>query len=646
MVTKIHVLVIEDNPADANLIRVYLKEAGIKHEFFHSETLYEGVEIAETKSIDIVLLDLKLPDSSGFKTLTHFKQRCPKLPVIVLTGLDDDDIGSQAVKAGAQDYLVKSRQLNSTILSRALRYSIQRHKTQSRLEETAKRLSISEKRFIEAQEMAHFGNWEIDIVTNSMSWADEVYRIFGFIPQSITPSLTDYLGYVHSEDRDMVNDAFEDAIKDGQTHTIEYRIVIDGHKIKHLANQFQISTDDYTKKILLVGAVQDITEQKQAQQLMEEKNITEKTSKIKEEILEDLSFNIRTPLSSIVTFTHLLQDQGSSESDLYNNLNESVDDLSIAVNNLLNFSILLSEKITVEEKKFKVAELAQRLQQLVQIKATAKSIHLNVNVDESVPELLIGDENKIQQILYNLIDNAIKFTTANGVVDVHIKKGPQGDLEENTCLLNMEVHDKGIGLSPEKIVELLESDKLLKMQQEENPNRGLGLAIVNRITQNMNGKLAINSKLGEGSVFSIELPIKVAQVSKNIVGEKPTESLRILLVEDHFLNQIATKKILTKWSDFVTVDIAENGQIGVDQFKKGNYDLVLMDLQMPVLNGFEATQEIRKNSDIPIIALSANTNKQEAEKCTDAGMNDYLAKPFRPDELFTKIMTVLHTVLS
>ena len=636
---KINILLIEDNPGDANLIKIYLKDSGVKHELHHAESLYEGVEIVEQNPIDIVLLDLKLPDSSGFRTLMNFKNRCQKTPVIVLTGLDDEDLGNQAIKAGAQDYLIKGKFLNGNVLGRSLRYSLQRHKTQLRFEDTAKRLSISEKRFIEAQEMAHFGNWEIDIVTNEMTWADEVYRIFGFLPQSINPTLSDYLEYVHIDDRDTVNEAFEEAIKDGQLRKIEYRIIVEGTKIKHLANQFQISTDEYTQKILLVGAVQDITEQKQAQKLLEEKNITEKTSKIKEEILEDLSFNIRTPLSSIVTFTHLLEGKDYGEDENLGSLKESVDDLSIAVNNLLNFSILLSEKINVEENHFSVLELAQRLQQLVQIKADNKSIALSLDIEEDAQVDLIGDENKIQQILYNLMDNAIKYTDENGKVDLVIEK-VNANAEE--CTLAMSVIDSGVGLKPEKVQELLEAEKLLRVNEEDNTNRSLGLAIVNRLTKNMGGTLTIDSVPEEGSTFTIEIPLKIAQVVKQHKGEKPVNPVKILLVEDHFLNQIATKKILTKWSDFVTVDIADNGQAGVEKFQEGGYNVVLMDLQMPVMNGFEASQVIRMESDVPIIALSANTNKQEAEKCFESGMTDYLAKPFKPDDLFGKIMELIY----
>ncbi len=362
---KIKILVIEDNLGDANLVRIYMKKAGIKYELFHAETFYEGVELAEDNNIDLVLLDLSLPDSQGFKTLTNFLNKFPKLPVIVMTGLNDEVVGNQSVKAGAQDFLVKG-QFDDNLLGRVIRYSIQRHKTQLKLEQYAKSLAISEKRYIEAQEMAHFGNWEMDIVTNEMKWTDEVYRIFGFHPQSISPTLSDYLGLVHIEDRQIVEEAFSQVIKDGQLHKVEYRIIVDGRRIKHIANQLKIFYDDITEKILLVGAIQDITEQKVSQQLIIEKNLSERSSKVKEEILEDMSFHIRTPLSSLVNLTYLMEESdGTGQSENLDGLKESVGDLSVAVNNLLNFSIVLSEKVKLENTHFKVENLIKSVRQVV-----------------------------------------------------------------------------------------------------------------------------------------------------------------------------------------------------------------------------------------------------------------------------------------
>ena len=200
-------------------------------------------------------------------------------------------------------------------------------------------------------------------------------------------------------------------------------------------------------------------------------------------------------------------------------------------------------------------------------------------------------------------------------------------------------------LSTNQVDALREAEKVLEIIPEENDENKkslIGMAIVNKLVKLLSGTINILSTDQIGTRFDVRIPAKVAKEISIKTTDRPTAPLKILLVEDHFLNQIATKKVLTTWSDLVTVDIAENGLVGVDKFRAHNYDLILMDLQMPVMNGFQATEKIRETSTVPIIALSANSSHQEAEKTKGVGMNDYLAKPFKPTELYEKIMMSLH----
>ena len=215
----------------------------------------------------MVLLDLTLPDSTGFKTLSNFLEKVPNIPVIVLTGINNEIVGNQAIKAGAQDFLVKG-QFDGKLLGRAIRYSVQRFKTHLKLEDVATELAISKKRYLEAQEMAHFGNWEVDLVSNEMKWTAEVYNIFGFQPNSLQPTLSGYLSYVLLEDKAAVEEVFEQAAKDGKTHKMEHRIVVEGTNIKYLALQAKVNFEEINGKIILVGVVQDITERKLSEQLI------------------------------------------------------------------------------------------------------------------------------------------------------------------------------------------------------------------------------------------------------------------------------------------------------------------------------------------------------------------------------------------
>ncbi len=642
--STLKILLIEDNPGDVKLIEVFLKESSVKHELIHAANFFEGTEEINNNNIDLVLLDLTLPDSTGFKTLSTFLEKFPRIPVLVLTGINNEIVGNQAIKAGAQDFLVKG-QFDGKLLGRSIRYSLQRFKTQLRLEEAARNLEISEKRNVEAQEMAHFGNWEVDIVSNEMKWTDEIYRIFGFQPGSINPTLSDYINYVHIEDRPKIEEFFQNAAKDGKLHNIEHRIIIDGRTIKHIALQAKVYHEELNNKILLVGAVQDITERKLSEQLIIEKNISSKASKIKEEALADMSFHIRTPLSSIVNLLYLLENNNANaqQSEYIDGLKTSVDDLSIMINNLLNFSVLMSDKIKLEEEEVHISDFLASIHKVMKIKADNANVELNFESKE-LPSKLLIDPNKVTQVFYNLIDNAIKYTPENGsiIVECSCKEAIN-----NKAILQFSIKDNGVGMPKSKVDELVEADKLLEIYSEEktgDQKRPLGMAIVTMLVKTMKGNININSSEGEGTSFDISIPVKIPKQLTFNEGDKPDIPLKILLVEDHFLNQIATKKVLTTWSNLVSVDIAENGLIGVEKFREHGYDIVLMDLQMPVMNGIEASTKIREKSNVPIIALTANSSKQEANKCYEAGINDYIAKPFKPQDLYAKIMNQLITV--
>jgi CheY-like chemotaxis protein len=643
---KTPILLIEDNPGDAELVNIYLEEAGIKYELYQCEALFEGLELIQKIPMDLVLLDLNLPDTSGFKTLSSFLERAPNTPVIVLTGTNNEIIGNQAVKAGAQDFLIKG-QFDSKLLGRVVRYSLQRSKVQLKLEETARELEITKKRFLEAQEMAHFGTWEMDLVTNEMKWTDEVYRIFGFHPGSLTPTLSDYLSYVHFDDKASVESFFDAVGKDGKLHHLEHRILIDGTSIRYVTIQAMVQIEEITQKIFLVGGIQDITERKLSEKLLIEKNISSQTAKIKEEALEELGFHIRTPLSSIVNLLFLLENtQMTTQQISYlDDLKISMDDLSIAVNNLLNFSVLVADQVKVEEEEFVIQEFIQSAGKMLKLKADNAKIQLEIDIDEKVPEKVIGDPMKLTQVLYNLIDNALKFTNEGGKI---IIKAQPSELQGSKLDLLLSVEDTGKGIGKAKIKELLQADKLLELPPEENPEkkRPLGIAIVARLIRTMGGEIYIKSKQGEGTTFICSVPVKIPRKNRFISGEVPDAPLKILLVEDHFLNQIATKKVLTSWSEFITVDIAENGLVAIGKFKEHGYDMILMDIQMPVMNGLDAAKKIREFSNVPIIALTANSTKQEQDKCFEIGMNDYLAKPFKPQDLYAKIMSIMSLVLN
>lgn len=644
-----NILLVEDNAGDIQLVKLFLKDAAFRYELFCAETLHEAFEAIQTRPIDVVLLDLSLPDSQGFKTLGRFLDKIAQLPVVVMTGVNNEIIGNQAIKAGAQDFLVKG-QFEGRLLGRVIRYSIQRFRDKQKLEEEKRELMLTDNVKSKVQQIIGFGNWELDIVSQEMTWTEEVYRIFGMQHNSYATGVSDYLRLVHHEDRETVELFFDDVAKHSNLQKIEHRVIIDGISIKWVSLQGQLFFEEMRQRTLIVGGVLDITERKLNEQLIVEQNIHRQTVSLKDEVLSDMSFHIRTPLSSIVNLLYLLDgvNATSQQREYLDGIKTSVDDLSLMVNNLLNFSTLVSQNLKVESEEIKIKDFLESIEKILRIKANASKIRLDFELPSNLPDKIIADAKKITQIAYNLIDHATRYTTTASSIIFQIdteepEKNKNSQSLQKAGYLKIAMKHTARGISVAQVRDMLIENKMLASIGQETDDlqkKHIGLAIVNKLVKILNGTLAIQQQNSDWFLIEIRFPICVIRHTSHEAG-KPIAPVKILLVEDHYLNQMATRRLLTAWSPFVTVDIAENGLVAVEKFREHGYDLVLMDLQMPVMNGFDSTVRIRERSDVPIIALSASANKTETERCREIGMNDYISKPFKPEELYAKIAAIL-----
>lgn len=254
-----NILLVEDNPADARLVEIYLSESTmIDPTIVKTTELGKGLLMLEEQDFDVVLLDLTLPDSSGFSTIKTMLDEFPEQTVIVMTGLEDETVALNSVKAGAQDFIVKG-QFDSNLLSRTITYAIERHQLQRRLEDYAKAIKLNEQRLLEAQKMARIGNWEMDIVNNSMFWSEEVFRILGVKENSIEPTLNDFMKQVVSEDRDALKTSINRAMEKGKSFMVEYSIEQKDGSSKRLACQGQVQMSKKSSGLCLVGTIQDIS---------------------------------------------------------------------------------------------------------------------------------------------------------------------------------------------------------------------------------------------------------------------------------------------------------------------------------------------------------------------------------------------------
>jgi len=636
-----NILVIEDLESDAAIIKAYLEEAAFKHKLFHSESLKGGINILGENPIDLVLLDLSINDSTGFNTLKKYLDESADVPVVVMTGNKNEIVGVQSVKAGAQDFLVKG-EFDSRRLVNTIRYSLQRFKTQAKLQETADKLSITEKRRLEAQNIAKFASWEMDIVSNMMSWTEEMFRIFGVQPNSFQPSLSDYLDFVHVEDRDEVEDFFAEVIKTGQHNRLEHRILISNRIVKHLTIQAQVKYDELTNKIILIGSIQDTSYRKDedVEGPTGPEIEVETPPTVKGSELYKFGFGIRTPFSSIVNLVYLLEKSNPSaqQMELIDGLKTSVDDLSIELNNMLNLSLLISDNIALTEEDFSLKEMLENIQRVANFKAHQSEVSVVYKTEGELPHIAKGDNQKLSQLIHNLIEQSFNHASPSNQISLQV----QWYKRKKDFPFVVTIKYAGTKIpGPEKLRKTSPppSDDVASLQ-EATKNNSLGLSIAYRLVSILGAKLVIE-QVDQQIILKLSVPLEQGIAEDPAIVRQPNKPKNILLVEDHVINQIATRKVLTSWSDMLQVDIAADGEEAVDKFRHNGYDLILMDLQMPKMDGLEATVKIRGESKVPIVALTANSSKQEEEKCLALGMNAYLMKPFKPDELYAKIAKFL-----
>ncbi len=639
MPTPVNILIVDDREENIVALEALLQRNDIK--LFSTTSPNEGLKIAWENNIAIALVDVQMPEMDGFEFVEMLKSnpRTKDILVIFVTAISKET--KYAVKGlgvGAVDYLYKP--LDPYITSAKVDSFIQLARAQADIK----------------QKNEELGNFAL-IVKNS---ADiicvvdaETLRI-----KSINPAVETILGFKQAE---LVGKSIIDRVVEEDKAAFRKRL---GDIIKENLNlavlNYQFATFSknpisvecrvtYRNKTLFFN-INDVTPQKSYEsQLIKSKEAAEFGKKAKESFLANMSHELRTPINGIIGLTALLRktevtDQQNSMLDL---LEVSSQSLLGVINDVLDISKIDAGKFSIIRSPNKLVDLVQAVYRLLKFKADEEHIEFFLDIDPNIPEYLMIDSLRLKQVLMNLLSNAIKLPKRG-----HVKlKIAVLDKKSDKVQLQFTAEDTGIGIPKHRLNDIFESfEQADAAITAKYGGTGLGLAIVKKLVQLKGGQLSVDSRPGNGSVFTFTNWYAIAdkpqeeKVKKSNDQLQPFDGIRVLVAEDNLVNQFMLIKMLGDWN--IKPDVVNNGIKALDNIRENDYDLILMDTHMPEMNGYQAARKIRIDFDepkrsIPIISLSAASFDHEQQEALASGMNEVLAKPFQPAQLHEKIVRLL-----
>ncbi len=527
---SVNVLIVDDDELDKRLVKLVLARAAnlIRFSVESAQSITEALEKLVKNSFDIILLDLNLPDSKGTETVQKIFGIAPGVPIVVLTGLDDENAGLEAIHRGAEDYLVKGDGLEYTLV-RTIRYAIERERAKTSLIEAKQELERINARLVKATATAN----------------------------------------------EMAAEA-------------------------------------------------------------------EKANAAKSQFLANMSHEIRTPMNVIIGFSEVLAEEllAEQQKEYVKMILDSGRHLLELINGILDFSKIEAGRMRAETVECDIRALLANIESLMNPSAKQKRLELKIYCHQNVPNTIITDPVKLRQCVINLVSNAIKFTE-QGCVKLTARR----TAKDNKPFVEFEVADTGIGISADKLSTIFESFT----QADGSTTRkyggtGLGLAITKQLAELMGGNITVESEPGKGSTFRLVIPASTTAIQQYehessanegiIEGDcqthqnnsRPEFSGRVLVAEDSATNQALMRLLLEKLGFVVT--IAQNGLEVIEAVKNQHFELIFMDMQMPEMNGYDATKRLRSlGVKTPIIAMTANIDEEDKKECLQAGCDDYVSKP-------------------
>lgn len=651
--TPIKILHIEDDESDSQLVQIYLKKEEIDYKYFLVDTEIQFREFLSNEKIDIILSDYNLPGYSGLDAMHLAKTEYPHIPFIFVSGAMGEEVAIESLLKGATDYVLKNRLSRlAPAIKRALREARLQHEYKKAIDNLRKR----EEQYRLLVEGMNEGLMLTDMNDTILFVNQQTCDITGFKQEDLIGKKCALILF-DSENGHLIlekNKLRKKGIKDIYEITLTRK---DKAKIWIRCSGSPVF-DDKGKFIGTIGVFENISERKKAeeernkltQQLVEAKDKAEESDRLKSAFLANISHEIRTPMNGILGFAELLKNQDlNSELQMHyiNVIEKSGYRMLNIINDLVDISKIESGQMNVSTHETNVNLLLKDLLIFFTPEANSKNLKLSITTDLTDEDsIIVTDQNKLTQIMTNLIKNALKFTKSGyinfGYTSMGIKKSKVG-LSKNPTLIRFFVEDTGVGIPSDQLSMVFERFRQGSISlTRAYEGAGLGLSISKAFVEMLDGTIWVESEVGNGSTFYFELPLNNQKTAKtplpeNEIQEKQISKPCCVLVSEDDSNSLFFVKTLLEFENISVIE-ANTGKMAVEMVRQHpEIDLVLMDLKMPEMDGFEATRQIKLlRPELPVIAQTAYTFADEKGKAEQAGCNDYIAKPIRRISLMEK----------
>jgi signal transduction histidine kinase/DNA-binding response OmpR family regulator len=624
------ILIVDDNQQDCLYLQKVIDSTTSTTNVIIANTIAEAIGLCNNHNFDCIFLDYNLPHLNGHDFLTAHALKRGKANIVVISSEESVELAVECMKLGACDFINKSKVAKATIET-CLNYIVKLNKIQTFSAITEKSLVESELRLnniISKSPVILFNINNNKVITLFKGKGIDrlkikTERIIGRKLDQVT-------------DLSPIKESDYQAAFSGS----DFQFTVEVENSYFDVTYIPVYNED--KSIInMMGVAIDVTEYKNSEEELKNKILkTGQSAKSKEEFLANISHEIRTPIHGIISLSQFLNSTSlNNEQNKYLELiRKSANTLLVIVNDILDLSKIDAGHMTFEDIDFNTKDIIQSSIAAFIPKSNEKGIYIKTTINNNVPECIKGDPVRLTQVVNNILGNAVKFTNLGGIdisVDCY-------DRTSKYVMLEIRIKDTGIGIPAHKIKTIFNTFSQASLDiTRKYGGTGLGLNITKQLVEKQNGSIYVDSALDKGTLFTIKIPYKISEISStqvtndSKVADGIPVQIKVLVAEDHDINRFIIEKILKDWN--YEYDFAMNGEDAVAYASKKQYDLILMDIEMPDIDGYKATSLIRNsnglNSITPIIAITGHAMNGEREKCIASGMNDYISKPFKTGEL-------------